>query len=287
MTRPSSAESPWLGGFTEVLFRAYLDESTDQPETMFTVGGFVGPAEQWDVLEPRWTSTVPKQVGYFHATDCFGGRGNFRGMSVKERTGLLDALTELVVESDIKLLGAGIEVAAYMRWAPKLRQNDFGGNKYVAPFSYAVELACKDYMNRDNPIPIVTDDVCDLFVEDGDWKPSARIAVRNMRDFPHDRWWRDRIGKDNYGKKSSDKVGNADVYPLLQVGDLGAFLAGKVLTNALPGPIPWKPYYERLQLGGRVFLAPIPLKEKALSTLYGIYQLLELEEKGRDIWNEC
>ena len=47
----------------------------------------------------------------------------------------MEQLTDLIVGTDIKLIGAGIDVATYTRFAPKLKQNDFGGNKYVAPKS--------------------------------------------------------------------------------------------------------------------------------------------------------
>jgi len=87
-----------------MIFRTYIDESADQPETVFTIGGFVGPDEEWKNLEPKWLDAVPKKVGYFHATDCFGGHEKFKGMPMADRILVLNRLTDLIVASDIKLI---------------------------------------------------------------------------------------------------------------------------------------------------------------------------------------
>lgn len=262
-----------------MLFKAYFDESANQPETVFAVGGFVGPEQAWTELEPKWLEAIPSEVGYFHATDCFGGRNAFRGFSLDKRRDLLSKLTELTVGADIHLVAAGIDVEAYKEFAPKLKQNEFGGNKYVAPFSFAIELACKDYMNLDNPEPVLTEDVCDFYIEDGPWKAGAEIAVQDLKKFPHDRWWRDRIGVDRYGTKL------LSVIPLLQVADFGVFLAEKIFTHAEGGPIPWRPYYERLT-GARKVYGLTRIDQKSLDNFYGMYQVTKLDEAQiDDLWN--
>lgn len=274
------------GKLTAMLFKAYIDESSDQPETTFTVGGFIGSEDAWVKLEPQWLAALPPDIGYFHATDCFGGHAKYGDMAIEERKRLLDRLTDLIVDTDIKLIGAGIDVAAYKKFAPKLRRNDFGGNKYVAPFGFTIEIACKDYMNSGSPFPLETNDSCALFIEDGEWAPSARIAITGMREYPEGREWRDRIGTDTYGKKSAEKVGPAAAIPLLQVADLGAFLGNKTLTKPPEGKISWLTYYEKLRLAGRVFLGPMRISAGQLELFYAMYSIRELEAQGIDTWNE-
>jgi len=36
------------------MFRAYLDESSEQQDAVFAVGGFVGDEREWAALESPW-----------------------------------------------------------------------------------------------------------------------------------------------------------------------------------------------------------------------------------------
>ena len=67
------------------MFRAYLDESSEKQDAVFAVGGFVGNEREWVALQSLWLSALPQGVEYFHATDCFGGREQFRGMDILRR----------------------------------------------------------------------------------------------------------------------------------------------------------------------------------------------------------
>ena len=42
------------GGPLNRMFRAYLDESSEQQDAVFAVGGFVGDEREWAALESPW-----------------------------------------------------------------------------------------------------------------------------------------------------------------------------------------------------------------------------------------
>lgn len=86
------------------MFRAYIDESAESGHAVFAVGGFAGREEEWIALEPLWLDALPKGIDYFHATDCFGRRGQFVDMDIPDRIALLDRLTDLVLHRNIKLV---------------------------------------------------------------------------------------------------------------------------------------------------------------------------------------
>jgi len=272
-----------------MLYRAYVDESSDNPQTNFTVGGFVGTADSWKELEPKWLAAIPPGISYFHATDCFGGRKLFRGITMQHRVQLLDTLIDLILSVDAKLLKYRIDVEAYRAFAPKLRQNDFGTNQYAAPLSFLVQTACRDYITSRHPFtpyPEKTDDLCEFFLEDGHWRPSAQRAIQEARTFYLDAWWNNRVGPDAYGKMAPEVNGAAPVIPLLQVADFGAFLANKVLTDAPDGPIPWRPYYEKICAARRICFQLETISAKALKKFYAIHSAIKLEAEGIDVWDE-
>src|SRR5229473_5885642 len=90
-------------------FRTYLDESEDSSAGIYVVGGFVGRAEIWDRLEPKWLACLPHGITSLHATDCFTGNNEFQGMSIPNRIELLNNLTEVIIAHEIGLIGCGID----------------------------------------------------------------------------------------------------------------------------------------------------------------------------------
>jgi hypothetical protein len=135
------------------MYRAYLDESAEKQDAVFAVGGFVGPENEWLALEPDWIAALPNGVEYFHATECFGGHDQFKGMHISGRQATLDKLTDLIVGRNIRLIAGVIDVAAYRDVAPRRLENEFLGSKCAPPFGAAVEYACQS-MNRPNePFP--------------------------------------------------------------------------------------------------------------------------------------
>jgi hypothetical protein len=267
-----------------MIFRLYLDESEDRQGEIFAVGGFAGKDDQWNRLEPRWLAALPEGIGYFHATDCFVGKHPFapdNGFDIPRRMALLDNLTDLICEMDVKLICHGIDVPTYKVFAPKRKVNEFLGNKYVAPFEAAIETCCRDYMQPPGVHePVETGDFCALFFEDNDF---ANTAIEDLKRMRRDEllWWRDRIGDGKVGTKEGPTA-----IPLLQVADLGAFLGGKVIGKAQSGTIPWMPYYEKLNSAGRV-IRPSKIDKHSLQLLYGLKGEMERQRaNGTSYWDD-
>ena len=262
------------------MFCAYLDESSEKQDAVFAVGGFVGDEREWVALQSPWLNALPHGVEYFHATDCFGGREQFRGVDILKRTELLDKLTDLILERTIWLVAGVIDVPAYSEFSPKALDNDFLVNRYAAPFGAPVEYSCQA-MNRPNePFPHDVGDVCDFFIEESKYSPSARRTLDNMRS-DSVLWWRKRIGSLTVGSKRG-----SECVPLLQVGDLGAFLAAKKVANAPDGRIGWSKYYDKLLTGRRIFKI-VHVDKQSMEKLHGLHEDLKREEaEGRNPWED-
>jgi hypothetical protein len=273
------------GKLMAMLFREYIDESESADSKTFSVGGFVGEDCVWDSLQADWLDALPVGISYFHASDCFGGNNEFepsKGFDIPDRIRLLDKLTDLICETDIKLICHGIDVPAYKVHAPKRKVNDFLVNEYIAPFEATVQTACRDYLpTPEYPSNLETGDVCAIFVEENDYVHSAIEAVHRMRT-DHHIWWRSRIGNITPGTKTG-----VSAIPLLQVADLGVFIGGRVISNSPNGKIPWTPYYEKLKASNRVWPIAPKLSAQHLSVLKGIQETLEREKQGKKtFWDE-
>lgn len=73
---------------------------------------------------------------------------------------------------------------------------------------------------------------------------------------------------------------------MLQVADLGAFLAAKRVAKAPDGRIPWTKYYEKLERGKRIFKI-IHADEWRIKLMKGLGEILRRErEEGKDYWDE-
>lgn len=240
--------------FMAELFCSYLDESEDTTAGVYAVGGFIGKAAVWDILEPEWLKSLPQQITAFHATDCFTGNKEFKSMDIPDRVALLDKLTDVIVAHEVKLVGYGLDAKTYQAVASKKKQNAFLGNKYAAPLGGVVELACKAMGSVPGPEDIwkVLDDgetwgQSDFVIESNEYSASAKHTIESMRQAKA-LWFRHRIGKDAYGTKN----GTTGI-PLLQVADLGAFMAAKYIGKVPDGKIPWQGYYQKLVDSKRIY----------------------------------
>jgi hypothetical protein len=233
-------------------FRAYLDESEDSSGGLYVVGGFVGEADVWLELEPKWNKCLPAGILCFHTTDCVTGNNEFEGMPMADRAALLDNLTALIVAHEIWLISYAVDAKAYKQIATKPKKNEFLMNKYAAPFGGLVEQACLAMGNVPGPSDweILTHgdhwEKCAFFIEKSEYDASAAETISGMRIDPT-LWFRNRIGRDTYGTKSGP-----DAIPLLQVADFGAYLAARHRSNAPEGKISWKTYYDKMRNANRV-----------------------------------
>lgn len=268
------------------LFHAYLDESESATNGIYVVGGFIGKAEVWRELEPKWLACMPVGISSFHATDCFTGNNEFEGVGIPTRVALLDELTSMVATRDLSLISYGIDALSYKTLAGKPKRNDFLGNKYAGPFGGVVDLACKVMGNVPGPsdwkILEHGDDweKCAFFIESSEYDQSARETIAGMR-ICSDLWYRNRIGRDIYGMKNGPHA-----IPMLQVADLGVYLATKHRSNAPEGKISWKPYYEKLRSAGRVYTTVLA-DAHSLELLKETHDELRKEAaEGRHYWDD-
>jgi hypothetical protein len=178
----------------------------------------------------------------------------------------------------------GIDAITFRKYAPKSFANDFLGNKYSAPFGGVIELACHAMGNLPGPSDILengdTGEQCSFFVESNEYSSSAERTLSSMRRSPG-LWYRNRIGKAVYGMKS----GPASI-PLLQVADLGAFLAAKYISKSPEGRISWQAYFEKLKAAGR-FYQTMLADEYSLGVLNKTHEELKKEAaEGTTLWND-
>jgi hypothetical protein len=274
------------------LFSAYLDESEDPATRIFVVGGFVGRTEVWDHLQPKWLACLPDDISYFHATDCFSRHGQFACLDLPSRIAILDMLTDLIVSHDVALIGYGIDSRTYKRLAPKPKHNDFLTNKYSAVCSLVVQMACEAMGNgptMDRGPRWIWNllehgdewEQCDFFIENHDtYNESAKRAIQFLRGYKG-AWWRDRIGAVCTGEKDGlQKI------PLLQAADLGAFLAAKKICECRDGAIPWRPYYRKLEMAGRIYRLA-KWDEASLNALYeSLEEAAKESAEGGSLWDE-
>jgi hypothetical protein len=275
MTHPLFKGRMWA-----LMYRAYLDESAENDDAVFSVGGFCGREEEWEAIQPLWLDALPKTIEYFHSTDCFGGRNQFRNMDIPERVALLDRLTDIIISQKIYLVAGVMDVPAYVRFSPKTLDNEFWGNKYAAAFGVPVEYTCQLQNNPANPYPEPGGELCAFFIEENEYSPSALRTLHSMKN--DDRlWWHERIGNLTPGPKKGPSA-----IPLLQVGDLGAFIAAKRVANAKDGRISWKAYYDKLVEARRIFKI-VHVDKKSINTLHKLYEELQREQaEGRSIWDD-
>ena len=186
-------------------------------------------------------------------------------MELQKRTELLDKLTDLILDRTIWLVAGVIDVPAYAVFSPKALDNDFLGNRYAAPFGAPVENSCQA-MNRPNePYPHDVGDVCDFFIEESRYNASAKRTLDSIRN-DSVLWWRNRVGSLTVGSKTGPHR-----IPLLQVADLGAFLAAKKIADAPDGKIAWSKYYDKLLAGRRIFQI-IHVDKSSLDKLHGLHE---------------
>lgn len=74
--------------------------------------------------------------------------------------------------------------------------------------------------------------------------------------------------------------------PLLQLGDLGAFLAAKKVANAKDGRIPWTVYYDKLLHARRIF-GIVHVCEKDIKTLHKLHEDIKKENaEGKSYYED-
>jgi hypothetical protein len=253
--------------------RCYLDGSEDTDGTIFGVGGFVGGADAWESLQPLWLGLLPLGIDYFHATDCFSGNGQFKGIDIPDRVKLLDKLTDLVVSHELQLICHGIDETAYHGYVSKKKKlNAFGQNKYGSCFGSAIEHACASM----GPRNLQPEHACAFIIEKDEYEETAKREFTQLKSVSTNVvWFKDRIGTETYAPKKGKEAA-----PLLQVADLGAFLGLKYLGKCRPGKIDWRPYFHKFKNANRVFCCKKDNK-RTIKQMHATLEKLKYGDKYR------
>jgi hypothetical protein len=192
----------------------------------------------------------------------------------------LDKLTDLILDRKLYLVAGVMDVPTYKQFSPRHLDNEFWGNKYAAAFCVPVHYTCQLQNDPNNPFPEPGGELCAFFIEENEYAPSAQRSLFSMKNDPV-LWWRERIGNLTPGPKRGPAA-----IPLLQLGDLGAFLAAKKVANAKDGRIPWTRYYDKLLNGRRIFKIE-HVDEKSINTLHDMHEEIKREQaEGKNYWDD-
>lgn len=118
----------------------YEDESGIHDRApVFSMAGWVAPQEEWLIFDERWRATLKNarlqdDKGY-HATDCEGGYGAFKGWSVDRRRDLTVALVDAILST--RAIGCGI---AIRRPAPSVGESLGTQWLSIEPYSVAIPM---------------------------------------------------------------------------------------------------------------------------------------------------
>jgi len=98
---------------------AYFDESgTDANSHIVVVGGYVSPAEDWNVLEAQWLDILKtRNAPYYHATDAEANPpgGPYRSWTVEQGRELTDCMATIAGSTgNLKVVGAYIETQDWL-----------------------------------------------------------------------------------------------------------------------------------------------------------------------------
>jgi hypothetical protein len=101
--------------------QAYLDESADKERRIFSIGGFIGRADEWTSLLLEWIDRIrlhrlPHPIKAFHMTDCEDGGREFRnelGWDDDSRRNLIIDLLEIICKYNVALYSLGMPIKEY------------------------------------------------------------------------------------------------------------------------------------------------------------------------------
>ncbi|MGB8681754.1 MAG: DUF3800 domain-containing protein [Candidatus Binatus sp.] len=200
--------------------RAYLDESgTDANSRVLVVGGYLAPADDWNVLEARWLDVLKtRNAPYYHATDAEAMMpgGPYEGWSVEQARELTDSLVS-VIEPIHALKAVAVHVATE-HWLeateiikPYLTEKEvkkFPKQLYNIPFQILAKScidAMLDFLRSDLP----THETVAFIFEDNDFK---HATLRARDDVKRTHIHRARIGSIGFeGKQKFAGLQAADL----------------------------------------------------------------------------
>lgn len=208
--------------------QAYMDESSDKERRIFTIGGFIGRADEWrellfdwiDRIEPR---KLPNPIRAFHMTDCENGGGEFRdelGWDRDSRRQLIIDLLDIICRYNVGLFGLGLPIKEYELLDPVNPEKGLklGYSQYHLLF----QLVLREMASE---------------MEEGGFPGHEEIAFFFDRNSPHE-FWANHLHKrmQQEDEPRCRRIGpltfhNKERMRMLQVADVGAFESMKSITN--------------------------------------------------------
>jgi hypothetical protein len=207
--------------------RGYFDESQDKQEKVHAIGGFVGPADEWEELQDKWIARVkPTGVKAFHFADCEEpGYGEFsvkKGWKIEDRKQLIKDIIQILCSQKVLMLGCGIILDDYK----KVQNGQQGKDRWHFAFQAVLLEAAHqiDEFPREETVAFFFD-----------WRNKRGEAEGIFKEFQRTEKLevRDRLGTITFGHKEFDTPGSI---PLLPVGDVAAFEIRKAIANPITHP---------------------------------------------------
>jgi hypothetical protein len=106
LERPGICADPIRSNRSLLMLKAYIDDSRMNQPPLYSLGGWVAPAEKWAPFSDAWRDILwmKPRIEYFKLDEAMNFNGEFQGISEESRNEKLRLLVGLIEEFD--LLGA-------------------------------------------------------------------------------------------------------------------------------------------------------------------------------------
>jgi len=142
-----------------LMLQAYIDESAD--EHVYTMAGFVAPAERWAGFADAWQRVLdmPLAIEYFKMSEAMSCIGQFYGFSKERRNERIRLLDEVIGDYAVAAVGSVLPLAAFNSVI-----KDYPLPRYLTPYNWLFHGIIRDLANEqqrlglDGPIDFIFDD---------------------------------------------------------------------------------------------------------------------------------
>lgn len=95
-----------------LMLDAYFDDSgTDAESRVAVLAGYLGPAEEWTVLEAEWNAVLRREdLTFYRTADCNHSQGQFDGWPSPRRNALHREMVEIITRRQLVPIGIACKV---------------------------------------------------------------------------------------------------------------------------------------------------------------------------------
>jgi hypothetical protein len=211
-----------------LVFSVYVDESGTEGQSWCVCAGLRGRTEDWRPFEAAWFGVLTGAgVDYFHSKELFPATGAFRGWDWPRRWGLVNRLTEVIVDHpSLELIASAVEVAAFRALGETDRTYLTGGRWDGSKWAFTGAPSRPYYLPLCNVLDrsFRTAEPTHLFHDQNPvYAGYITRLLQEMRARREPQAVRQAIGPIMFGSKT-------DIVPL-QAADLAAYVTFHVLTE--------------------------------------------------------